>query len=44
LLGLPNEGYGFSKDAKGVIGAPSFSAASFPYNGPNSALTISVHY
>ncbi len=43
-LGVPTEGYGFSNDAKGVVGAPSFSAASFPYNGQNLELTMSLHY
>jgi len=43
-LGIPTEGYGFSNDAKGVIGAPSFSAASFLYDGRNLDLMISLHY
>ena len=44
LLGIPKEGYGFSNDAKGLVGAPSFSAASFPYDGQNLNLTMSLHY
>ena len=44
LLGIPTEGYGFSNDAKGVLGAPSFSSASFPYDGQDLDLTISLHY
>lgn len=44
LLGVPLEGYGFSNDAKAWFGAPSFSAASFPYDGRNVELTISLHY
>jgi uncharacterized protein (DUF2141 family) len=43
-LGVPKEGYGFSNDAKGFMGAPSFDAASFPYDGGNLDLTISLHY
>lgn len=43
-LGIPKEGYGFSNNAKGVVGAPLFSAASFPYDGQNVDLTISLHY
>jgi len=43
-LGIPTEGYGFSNDAKGVLGPPSYSAASFPYDGQNLDLTISLHY
>lgn len=43
-LGIPTEGYGFSKDATALLGAPSFSAASFPYNGKSLDLTISLNY
>jgi len=42
--GIPTEGYGFSNDARGLLGAPSFSAASFPYDGRNLDLTISLNY
>ena len=44
LLGIPKEGYGFSNDAKALLGAPSFSAANFPYDGQNLELTISLNY
>jgi len=44
LLGIPTEGYGFSNDARGLLGAPSFSAASFQYDGRNLDLTMSLHY
>ena len=43
-LGAPTEGYGFSNDAKVLLGAPSFSAASFMYDGRNVDLTMSLHY
>jgi uncharacterized protein (DUF2141 family) len=43
-LGIPTEGYGFSNDAKGSLGAPSFSAASFAYDGRNLELTIRLQY
>ena len=43
-LGIPTEGYGFSNDAIALLGAPSFSAASFPYDGRNLDLTISLRY
>ncbi len=39
-LGVPKEGYGFSNDVKGMLGAPAFSAASFPYDGQNLDMTI----
>lgn len=44
LLGIPTEGYGFSNDAKSLIGVPSFSDASFPYDGQSLDLTMSLHY
>jgi len=43
-LGVPTKGYGFSNDATAMPGAPSFSAAEFPYDGRNLNLTISLHY
>jgi uncharacterized protein (DUF2141 family) len=43
-LGIPAEGYGFSNDAKAMLGPPSFSAASFTYDGQDMELTISLHY
>ena len=43
-LGIPTEGYGFSNDARGMIGVPSFSAAGFPYDGRNLDLTMSLQY
>jgi len=43
-LEIPTEGYGFSNDATALLGAPSFSAAGFLYNGQDMALTVSVHY
>ena len=43
-LGIPREGYGFSNDARGLLGAPSFSAAGFQYDGQNLRLEISLHY
>lgn len=42
--GIPTEGYGFSNDAKASLRAPSFRAASFPYNGRSLNLTISLNY
>jgi len=43
-LGIPTEGYGFSNDAKALLSAPSFSAASFPYGGQDMKLTIKLQY
>ena len=44
FLGIPTEGYGFSNDATAALGAPSFSAASFSYDGQNLDLTIGLNY
>ena len=44
VMGLPQEGYGFSNDAKGTLGAPSFEAASFSYNGESLKMTIALQY
>jgi uncharacterized protein (DUF2141 family) len=44
FLGIPKEGYGFSNNVKGLLGAPSFSAASFPYDGQKRHMTIRLHY
>ena len=43
-LGIPKEGYGFSNDVKALLGTPSFSAASFKYDGETLDLTISLNY
>jgi len=43
-LGIPTKGYGFSNDAKASMGAPSFDAARFPYDGRTLDMTISLHY
>jgi uncharacterized protein (DUF2141 family) len=43
-LGIPTEGYGFSNDAKALLGTASFYAASFRYAGGTLDLTISLHY
>jgi uncharacterized protein (DUF2141 family) len=44
VLRIPTEGYGFSNDARAWFGAPSFSAASFQYDGRGAELTLSLHY
>ena len=43
-MGIPKEGYGFSNDAKALLGPPSFSEARFRYDGQDMELTISLHY
>jgi len=43
-LGIPTEGYGFSENARAILGAPSFRVASFPFDGNELFLTIRLHY
>jgi len=43
-IGIPTEGYGFSNGASALMGAPSFEAARFPYEGGNLDLTIRLGY
>jgi uncharacterized protein (DUF2141 family) len=44
FLEFPKEGYGFSNGAETLLGPPSFSAASFQYDGGPLNLTISLHF
>ena len=44
FLGIPTEGYGFSNDVKAFLHPPSFSAASFHYDGGILDMTITLHY
>ena len=44
MFGKPQQGYGFSNNATGSFGPPSFSAAAFRYDGGNMALQGSLTY
>lgn len=44
LLGLPTEGYGFSRDARGTLGPPSFEAAAFELPTAGAKQTIKLGY
>jgi len=44
FIGMPREGVGASNDAKGHMGPPKFSAASFPYKGGQLDLKVHVNY
>lgn len=44
FIGMPREGVGASNDAKGHMGPPKFSAASFAYQGGWLDLKIHVNY
>ena len=44
LVGIPSEDYGFSADASGVFGAPSFEEASLELQaGTSMQITVRVH-
>jgi uncharacterized protein (DUF2141 family) len=44
-IGLPKEGYGFSNNVMGAFGPPSFSKASFEYDGSKQVnVSIKLRY
>jgi uncharacterized protein (DUF2141 family) len=43
FMGIPKEGYGFSNDARGTFGAPSFSKSSFKLTA-NQTVTAKLSY
>ncbi len=44
FLGIPNEGYGFSNNAKGFAGPPSFGAASVALEDKHLTVTLKLAY
>jgi uncharacterized protein (DUF2141 family) len=44
FLGIPTEGYGFSNNATGTFGPPSFSASSFSLNSAVYNASVKVKY
>jgi len=43
-LGIPTEGYGFSNDAHGLLGAPSFDDAAIQLGQADRSISISLLY
>lgn len=43
-FGIPKLGYGFSRDAKGTMGPPSFDSAAYKYAGGPSTWTVHMQY
>jgi uncharacterized protein (DUF2141 family) len=43
-FGMPEEGYGFSRDAAALFDAPGFDAASFHYDGTRLYMIINIRY
>ena len=44
FLGIPQEGYGFSRNPKVVLSAPKFEECVFPVDKPWQKITIEVNY
>lgn len=42
MLGIPMEPYGFSNDARGILGPPSFAAARFQISAPSTRVEVRV--
>ena len=44
-LGIPEEGYGFSNDARGTFGPPQFSDAAFEFDGKtDKTIAFAIQY
>ena len=44
FFGQPEEGYGFSRDAKGSMGPPAFNAAAYTYAGGATSWPVTITY
>jgi uncharacterized protein (DUF2141 family) len=44
MFGIPELGYGFSRDAKGSMGPPGFNAAAYSYAGGTSTWPVHIQY
>ena len=44
FFGQPEEGYGFSRDAKGSMGPPAFNAAAYTYAGSATIWPAAITY
>ncbi len=44
MFGKPKQGYGFTRDAKGTMGPPSFNAAAYAYKGGASTWPVKIQY
>jgi uncharacterized protein (DUF2141 family) len=43
-FGMPEEGYGFSRDAAALFSAPTFDSAKFHYDGTRLYMIINIRY
>lgn len=44
FFGQPEEGYGFSRNAKGSMGPPDFNAAAYAYSGGSTSWPVTITY
>ncbi len=44
MFGMPEAGYGFSRDAKISMGPPSFNAAAYAYQGGAANFPVTITY
>jgi uncharacterized protein (DUF2141 family) len=44
FFGQPEEGYGFSRNAKGSMGPPAFNAAAYTYSGGATSWPVTITY
>ena len=44
FFGQPEEGYGFSRNAKGSMGPPAFNAAAYTYAGGATSWPVTITY
>lgn len=44
IVGMPKEGYGFSNDAKGLFGPPSFEKAAFTVDGEKKIIIKASYF
>ena len=44
FFGIPKEGYGFSNNARGTFGPPSYEKAAFNLNTPGMSITLKTSY
>ena len=44
LMGIPQEGIGFSNDPMIITGTPNFETASFEFSADNAAIEITMKY
>lgn len=44
LVGIPHEGYGFSNDARGIVGPPTFAQTGITLQHQDIQITITMRY